>query len=250
MDQRGRALVPAPRGAGARVRTRLRGLGRGPRRRPALGRRRAAARPRPRQRRGHPVARAAGGRGHPPLRGGVRPPRGGRRRGTGRSRPGGPQPDVFPAESAGVVAGGGRQDRDSGSPGGRGKFRCGGGCWGLGFASALVAVGGFAFGAVGRLAFGFAAGDSGRGAGRLCLAGCRWGRRGAGCPRRAGRGDPVGGDRHQRGSGRGPFGTAARDRVRTAAERAARGRDPGRRRDRADVRRQPTPAHSSRTSAG
>ena len=251
MDQRRCAVVPASRGAGAGVRTRLRDLGRGPRRRTAFGRRRAAVGARPRQRRGHPVALAAGGRGRPPLRGGVRPPRRGRRRGTGGSRPGGPQPDVVPAESTGVVAGGGGQAGDSGPAGGVGfclDSRREYGCWGSGVNSGR-GCGSFGSGSGGSWFGGeFASGDAGRGAGRFRLAGRR-GVRGAGRARRACRGDSLGGDRHQRGSRRGPFGTAARDRFRAAAE-GARGQHPARRQDRADLRRQPTPAYGTGSGAG
>jgi hypothetical protein len=80
-----------------------------------IGLGRPAAGDRPGQRGGHAVAGAAGGRGDPPVRGGVRPPRRGRGRGAGAGPgPGGSEPDVVPAESAGVVAGGGGQAGDSG----------------------------------------------------------------------------------------------------------------------------------------
>ncbi|CAM5742001.1 hypothetical protein SALBM311S_06837 [Streptomyces alboniger] len=94
-------------------------------------------------------------------------------------------------------------------------------------------------------------GDAGRAWGRGCCGRgtywCfRWVLRGAGC---AARGDSVGRDGHERGR-RGPFGTAAGDGVRAAAERFRRRGSAARcaagRQDGADVGWQPTPEYGGR----
>lgn len=134
-----------------------------------------------------------------------------------------------------MVAGGGGQAGDSGSAG---AFLFDSGrwyrSWGPGVASWFRGAG--------------ASGDSGRGACRFGVARCR-GVRGAGRARGARRGHALGGDRHQRGCRRGPFGTAARDRLRAAAERAG-GLDPGRGQDRADLRREPPSAYDACSGRG